>query len=65
MNKTIKRDTCVAEHLELTELAVLSTVLELHADLMLTLRILRQLKSNDRGIVDCELVSVCRAEFIH
>jgi hypothetical protein len=61
-NKTIKRDARIAEHLKLTELAVLSTVLELHADLMLTLRILRQLKGNDRSIVHCELVSVCSAK---
>jgi hypothetical protein len=58
----VKRDARVAEHLKLTELAVLSTVLELHADFMMTLRILRQLKGNDRSIVDCELVSVRSAK---
>lgn len=65
LNETVKRDARVAKHLELTELAVLGTVLELHADLVLTLRVLRQLEGNDGGIVGCELRSVCRAELIH
>jgi hypothetical protein len=65
LNETVKRDARVAKHLELTELAVLSTVLELHADLVLTLRVLRQLEGNDRSIVGYELISVCRAELIH
>jgi len=49
--ETIECDTGVAEHFQLTKFAVLSTVLELQADLMLTLRVLRQFESNSRSIV--------------
>lgn len=65
VNKAVKCDARVAEHLKLTELAVRGTILELHADLMLPLWVQRQLKGNDRSIVDCQLVSACGAELIH
>jgi len=53
--ETIECDTGIAEHLQLTKFAVLSTVLELQADLVLTLRVLRQFEGNSRSIVRCKM----------
>lgn len=54
-DECFKSDGCVAKQRELTEPAVVTTVLELHANFMMTVRVHRQFKGNDRGIVDCEL----------